>query len=519
MKREPLPVTDTLRADAVIIGAGLGGLSAAGHLAVEGRRVVVLEHHAVPGGYAHEFKRRGFRFEVALHAMDGVGPGGWMHQPLSDLGVFDRVEFEKLDPFYTTRFPDHEITAWAVLNEYLAELKRDFPEEAEGIDDLFAAIERVGHDMGRYTKDRRAGARPDPMEMMERYPDLAMAFASNWASFLDRFISDARLAAIVSTLWGYLGLPPSKVSAGLFALVILSYHLTGAWYPKGGSQAMSRAMADAIVERGGEVRYRNTVTRIEVDGDGAVAVETHRGLRVEAEVVVSNASPLDTVRLAGREHFDEAFVAGMESDVPALSNLIVYLGVERDLVAEGWDHHEYFLSESYDLEADYRAMVDGDFAHTGMVLAHYTALDPGCAPAGHSVLAMLSLAPWDYENVWGTGGDLAGYQQNEEYLRVKNEAADQLIARAEQLIPGLTDSVVVKEIGTPLTNYRYGLNPAGSIYGREQTVANMMNRRSPKTPVPNLFLTGAWVSGGGMSSAVSSGRSAARAAERFLGGR
>jgi prolycopene isomerase len=163
-------------------------------------------------------------------------------------------------------------------------------------------------------------------------------------------------------------------------------------------------------------------------------------------------------------------------------------------------------------------MVDGDFARTGMVLAHYTALDPGCAPAGHSVLAMLSLAPWHHENVWGTGGDLSGYQQNREYLRVKNEAADQLIARAERLIPGLTDSIVVKEIGTPLTNYRYGLNPAGSIYGREQTVANMMDRRNPKTPVPNLFLTGAWVSGGGMSSAVSSGRSAARAAERFLGG-
>lgn len=76
MRDESLPGVDTLRADAVVIGAGLGGLSAAGHLAAEGRRVVVLEHHSVPGGYAHEFKRRGFRFEVALHAMDGVGPGG-----------------------------------------------------------------------------------------------------------------------------------------------------------------------------------------------------------------------------------------------------------------------------------------------------------------------------------------------------------------------------------------------------------------------------------------------------------
>ena len=509
---------ETLQADAVVIGAGLGGLSAAGHLAADGRRVVVLEHHSVPGGYAHEFKRGGFRFEVALHAMDGVGPGGWMHKPLRDLGVLDRVDFTRLDPFYTTRFPDHEINAWADLNEYRAELKQNFPDEATGIDDLFAAIERVGHDMGRYTKGRSAGGRPDPAEMMERYPDMAMAFASTWAAFLDRFISDRRLAAIVSTLWGYLGLPPSEVSAGLFALVILSYHITGAWYPTGGSQAMSRAMADAIAERGGEVRYRNTVTRIDINEDLAVAVETHRGLRVEADVVISNASPQDTVRLAGREYFDEPFLANVESDVPALSNLIVYLGVARDLVAEGWDHHEYFLSEGYDLDADYRAILDGDLERAGMVIAHYTALDPGCAPDGHSVLAMLSLAPWDHENVWGTGGDLVDYQRNPEYLRIKNEAADQLIARADRLIPGLVDSIVVKEIGTPLTNYRYGLNPAGSIYGREQTVANMMDRRSARTSVPNLFLTGAWVNGGGMSQAVGSGRSVARTAERFLAG-
>ena len=500
----------------MVIGAGLGGLSAAGHLAAQGHRVVVVEHHSVPGGYAHEFKRRGFRFEVALHAMDGVGPGGWMHGPLRDLGVLDRVEFVRLDPFYTTKFPDHEITAWAELPDYADELKRNFPDQAQGIDDLFAAIKRVGHDMGRYTKDRREGARPNPMEMMQRYPDMAAAFASPWSAFLDQYLTDPRLRTVVSTLWGYLGLPPSKVSAGLFALVILSYHLTGAWYPKGGSQAMSRAMAAAIVERGGEVRYRNDVTNIEMDGDRVVAVETHRGLRIETDVVVSNASPLDTVKMAGSEYFDDGFLGGLESDAPALSNLIVYLGINRDLVAEGWDHHEFFLSESYDLEEDYRAMESGDFDRTGMVIAHYTAVDPGCAPPGHSVLAMMSLAPWDHQNVWGTGGNVAGYGKNPDYLRIKEAAADALVARAERLIPGLEESVVVREVGTPLTNYRYGLNPAGSIYGREQTVANVMERRSPRTSVPNLFFAGAWVSGGGMSAAVGSGKSAARAAGKVL---
>jgi len=511
-----MPERETLQADVVVVGAGLGGLSAAGYVAKSGHRVVLVEHHTVPGGYAHEFKRRGFRFEVALHALDGAGPGGWLHPMLDDLGVLDRVEFLRLDPFYTARYPDYEITVPLELNEYLRQLRQDFPDDAEGIIDLFAAIRRVAHDMGRYLKDRKAGITSNPMEMMQRYPDMAMAFAQNWQAFMDRFIADRRLQAVVSALWGYLGLPPSRVSAGLFALVLASYHTSGAWYPKGGSQAMSRAMVDAILERGGEVRFRNTVTKIDVVDGRAVAVETDRGLRVEADLVISNASPSATVSLVGEEHFDGAFVTDIDRDVPALSNLVVYLAVDRDLAAEGWDSHEFFLSDGYDIEADYEAMTAGDFSKSGLVIANYTEVDPGCAPEGKSVLVIVSLAPWDYQNVWGTGGDLTGYSKNSEYLRIKDEAADLLIDRVDRLIPGLRDSIIVKEVGTPLTNVRYGLNPGGSIYGREQTVENMMNRRTAKSPIPNLLFSGAWVGGGGMSAAIASGRSAAATAKRIL---
>jgi phytoene dehydrogenase-like protein len=74
----------------------------------------------------------------------------------------------------------------------------------------------------------------------------------------------------------------------------------------------------------------------------------------------------------------------------------------------------------------------------------------------------------------------------------------------------------VKEVATPLTNVRYAMQPGGSIYGREQSVMNQMNRRRPSTPVPNLFLAGAWVGGGGMTACVGSGKSAANAVNRYL---
>lgn len=495
-------------ADAVVIGAGLGGLSAAAHLAKAGRRVVVLEHHSVPGGYAHEFRRKGYRFEVALHALDGAGPEGWIRPILDDLGVTARVPLTRLDPFYVTRFPDHEIVAYADIAEYRAELHRAFPDNGDSIDDFFAAVRAVAADTARYARDRSEGIRPQPAEMAERYPDMTSAMASSWADFLAPRVSDTRLAAVLSTLWGYLGLPPSRLCAGALALAIDSYHTGGAWYPAGGSQALSRAVAATIEDHGGTIRYRQTVTGIDVDDGRAVAVATHRGLRVGAEVVISNASPAATLRWAGAVGEEVATQYG--DDVPALSNLVVYLGLRRDLAATGWEHHEYFYNEGYDLEADYAAVAAGDFSRAGMVLTNYTTVDPGCAPPGCSVLVMMTLAPWDHADVWGTGGDLDGYRRNRRYRTVKLQAADRLIDRAEHLIPGLRRDIEVMEVGTPLTNWRYSLNPGGSIYGREQTPQNMFfARRSPKTPIPNLVLTGAWVAGGGMSTALASGRTAA----------
>jgi all-trans-retinol 13,14-reductase len=84
------------------------------------------------------------------------------------------------------------------------------------------------------------------------------------------------------------------------------------------------------------------------------------------------------------------------------------------------------------------------------------------------------------------------------------------------VLPALSEAIVVKEVGTPLTNVRYGLSPEGSIYGRQQTVENVLDRRSPKTPIPNLLLARAWVGGGGMSTALGSGRTAASIARQLL---
>lgn len=510
-------MTERISVDVAVVGGGLGGLSAARHLQEKGLSVSVLEGHSKPGGYAHFFRKDDFRFEVALHALDGLGPRGWARPMFETLGILDTVEFNELDPFYTVRFPDFEVSVPADIPGYLAAFGDVFPEELDGARDLFAAIERIGHDMARYAADRGRGVRVPQHEMPQHYPDMAAAFASSWEQFVGRYLRTDEAKALVGTLWGYLGLPPSRLSGGQFALVLLSYHTGGAWYPTGGSGTMSWKIVEQIELAGGTVHLRTVVESIE-RADGRWLVRTNKDVEVEARAVVSNASPVATSRLLDPGIADPGWATELVSETPSLSSLVVHLGLDRDLAAEGWDHHEFFDMVGYDYEAEYDAIVDGRFGEAGMIVSNYTVSDPGNAPPGGTVLVLTTLAPWDHRDVWGTGGRLDGYRSNPEYQRIKNEAGDVLIDRAEALIPGLRDSILHANVGTPLTNRRYVRQEAGALYGREQTVMNQMNRRGARTPIDGLFLCGAWIGGGGMTAAIGSGRSAARAAARHLGG-
>lgn len=509
------------RFDVVVIGAGLGGLTTAGYIAkYQRKRVLVLEQHTVPGGYAHEFRRGRYRFEVSLHALDGLSPGSWTYPILKDLEVFDKVSFKRLDPIYTVQFPEHEIVAHADPIKYEAELIRHFPHEADGIRSLVDEMQVMFYELRRFVEDAKLGRLPTIETFPLKYPTMLTSMNQSWQSFMEEHIQDAQLQGVFSTLWPYYGLPASKLSAATFILPWVSYHFFGAYYPEGGSMAMSRAMEQMIGAYGGEIRYKQTVTNIEMRDGKAVAVETAQGLRIEADVVVSNANAPDTIfTMVGAEHFPPAYREKVQREQPAISGVVIYAALNRDLWKEGWQHHDLFISDTYSTEEAYDNMAAGKFDKAPLSITCYNHADPTCAPEGSSILAIMTLAPWDYADVWGTGGELANYGENPRYIEVKEQVAQQLLDNAEKYVPNLRASIKHMEIGTPLTNYRYTRNPGGSFYGTEQTIENMYTGRlNPVTPIPNLFLTGAWVMGGGMSPAMLSGRDTADLVRQYLAG-
>lgn len=493
------------RFDAVIIGSGLGGLSCAAALARQGFKPLVVEQHDKPGGYATAFERPGgFVFDVSLHSTT-VGDRNGLHNLIPGFPEIKDVEFVPHPYLYRAIFPRHDLRVGQKdLAGYISSLVRDFPQEEEGIRGLFDDMKRLADEIAQLS---RADGKVDMSRMPVDFPHLVRCSGQTWGQMMDARIKDAKLRAIVSTLWGYYGLPPSKLASIYYALPTYSYLTQGGYYPRGRSQTISNAFVKFIENRGGKVLLATRVDKILTKDGAAFGVRTEDKHEYKARVVVSNANAYDTFH----ELLDPAdglkeYLARMDEFTPSLSSFIVFLGLKQDLLGKlGVKDTEVFYEPRYDPEAGYDAALNAEMEDPGFVAMLYDNLYKGYSPRGKNTLTILTLQGFDHwekyeEDYWAGRKDA--------YNAEKERMADLLIRQAEKvLLPGLSKAIEIREVGTPLTNVRYTGNYEGAIYGWDQTLDNSNPRRLPHTtPVRNLYLSGAWTKpGGGYGAVIASG--------------
>lgn len=490
--------------DVVIIGAGIGGLTCGALLAKNGFKTLVIEQHSIPGGYCTSFKRNGFIFEAAVHFSESLGEGGRFYQILKELDVEKEIELHKLDPLYRVFFRDESFSIPANLNEYISMLSKEFPKEEKGISELFETIKKLKKEMG----ELRTPLRPwDKILVPLKFPLIFKYHKKTFAEMMADFIEDVRLKAIISSGWPYVGLPPSKISALQMAGYLYSAHFEGHYHPNGGAQVLVGTLAKALKKYGGELQLGTEVTKILIENNKAVGVETAKGDKINAKYVVSNADARQTfLKLIGPEKVSDTFLDRLKRMEPSISFFQVWLGVDMNPRDKGITEHEIFYYRSYDPDYVYNSCLQGKFEE-GCGIAIPTLNDPSLAPENKHIVSLIYPIPYDYKERWRTENGKRG----DSYRKLKDEIKHQLIKTAERVIPELSEHIILSEAATPLTLERYTQNSKGAAYGWASTPDQSgTSRLQPETPINNLYLAGHWTtSGGGTITVALSGRNTA----------
>lgn len=482
-------MSNSNRYDTIIVGAGLGGLATASMLARKGRRVLVLERHYLPGGYATFFKRKDFTFDVSLHSFDGVVDGGSSYDIVRACGVADRIEFIPHKKLYRVIGENLDFSVYhRQIDEYKRGLSQMFPHERENLDRLFAESEKAYEQVGKFF----VTSMPFWLKMMMMpfmFYKILKYEHSTVDEFLSRYVQDPQLKKLIAVQWSYYGLPPERLAYNYFGYPFIDYLKFGGYSIRGSSQSLSNALVDVIRENGGSVLTSRTVTKILVEKGRVRGVEGSKDVgTVYADEVISNLSPHATIRLAGAEHFPAKFLTKLDQMEISISGLQVYLGLDCTLAELGVQQDDYiiFVTKKTPLTQQYETMKANEIENgtTAFSLNLFSNIDDTLVPKGKSSLGLFTLC----------GGEYWQKLSKAEYKARKISVTETLVRQADEVVPGLASHIEVCETGTPRTMTKFTSNPGGSFYGFAQSIsqAGMLRRFPQKYPLKGLYQVGAW---------------------------
>ncbi|MCC5815444.1 MAG: NAD(P)/FAD-dependent oxidoreductase, partial [Leptospira sp.] len=476
----------------------MGSLTVASLLAqFEDKKVLIIEKHFQAGGYTHSFARKQnkYHWDVGIHYVGDMQETGFTRL-LMDKITQNKVKWQKMsEPFEKFVYPNRTFELYGNVEKFKADLKEQFPEEVNSIDQYFGDLHKASALFGKSMMMK--STTPDLSAFVKQMKDPSIITLKD---YLDFHFRDEELKAILASQWGDYGLPPSKCLFATHAALVVHY-LNGGYYPVGGGGQILESVEPVLEEKGGAVVTTTEVLEILIENDKAVGVKTKflRGKKEErnfyAPIIISCAGAYPTYTKLIPESIQIPFrnqLKDFYKREKMATSICVYLGLKESPGKFGFKGENHWIFSSINHEENFSRRNDwleksGDIKN--MYVSFPSLKD---SEAKSHTADIITFTDYSLFEKWK---DLPWKKRGEEYENLKKKIADTVIESMDKRYPGFKNIIDYIEVSTPLTNEHFTSHPDGAIYGLACVPERYDKEKSPwfdvMTPIDGLYLTGA----------------------------
>jgi all-trans-retinol 13,14-reductase len=465
--------------DVLIIGTGMGGLVCGNILSKEGYRVCMVEKNKQLGGCLQIYVRDRVIFDSGVHYIGGLDKGQNLFQIFKYLGLMDHLRLEKMDPAFDRILLEDDEKEYRIMQGYDAfeqEMIREFPGEEGAVRKYIKTILEICDRFPLYRLRLEGGAR-EKQEAMEL----------SAKRFIESITQNEKLRAVLAgnnMLYAGAG---EATPFYIHALTVNSY-MESAWRVLDGGSQIAKILAKNIHVAGGTVIKNREVKKLIVEGNCISAALLHDGTMIHADFFVSNTTPASTYRMTDSFLIRPVTRKRVEDMPTTISSFILNIVFKKD-------QFPYFKHNYYYQKAG-SAWGMEDYDEDNWPLGYAIYLSPGAKKEFATGMTIFAYMRYEEVRPWATSFNTVSSKQNRgaAYEAFKNKKTEQLLNRVEERFPGLRKSILRTYTSTPLTFRDYIGNEDGNLYGTAKDYQNPMGTLiSPKTRIPNLFLTGQYL--------------------------
>ena len=457
-----------MKYDAVIIGSGLGGLECAHILSKAGMSVLLLERGTQAGGCLQSYRRHGLAFDTGFHYVGGLDEGQSLHSAFRHLGLL-RLPWQRLDNHFDRVTIGNQTFSFAQgYDAFVETLTAAFPAERDALNKYANMLKQCG-------EQQFNALNPQTGESSL----LSRLFETSAYQYLTETFHDPLLINVLCGTSLKMELRKESLPLFTFAHGNGSF-IESSWRLKGDGSLIVNSLADGIRMHGGEI-ICNTEVRELVEKDGKlVHTVCSNGEIYEGTIFISNIHPAVTCNLVKQS---SRMKKVYRSRITHLENTFGMFTVSLRIKPQtlryfNWNQYIY-------KEPDVWAFHLKNNPVSGVLVSCRIPEDGSKYVQQVDLLTPMNWSEceqWSHTEVGRRG---------EDYKAMKKRVADECITLAERFIPGLRDRITGCYTSTPLTYRNYTLTPEGSAYGLRKDFRNpMITLLSPRTPIPNLLLTG-----------------------------